>query len=335
MILFSEISKRLSCVLGTVLFCWGVSSPGADRRVRLVPKYTPGTTLRYRIDSRSTTSGKITTPILNPEGATGSTLNVHQQIRLDVLDSAGANGKPATRLRATYEKSSADSQSDALDPAQVSPSAVYRRLEGRSVEFTLDPDGRIENPKGVENVFPDRAAAQSALSWFSEVSSSSAFPVTGIEVGQKWKSERPMEGTPLADLISRAEYTYLRDEPCREEMDATSAPSQATSRQGTCAVILTRIVIFRRGAPRSEATPEDYLRNGLRVSGSWTGSGESLDSISLSTGFLVRSTETSNEQMDYEITSAATGSKIHNQIHVQAESEIGLISAVPVAAGHE
>jgi hypothetical protein len=92
-------------------------------------------------------------------------------------------------------------------------------------------------------------------------------------------------------------------------------------------VILTRFEISRQGSARSDATPEDYRRNGLRTSGTWLGSGEALESVSLETGLLVSSTQTSKEDADYEITSVATGSRIHEQGHVQSQSEITLVTA--------
>jgi hypothetical protein len=325
--------QRFSCFLGVFLLASVLAlSAGAGKRILITPLYVPGETFRYRIESRTSTSGKIITPILNPEGATASVVSIHLQIRLDVLIPPSIESHSTPRLRATYEKSSADSESDAFDPAHPSPSAQYARLEGRSLEFTLDANGHVAGLKGIKDILQDRAAERSALSWFGEVSSSSTFPVGGVEVGQKWKNERPVDGAPLSDLILRGESTYLRDEPCSADTGRAARLAPRAPTLDTCAVILTRFTILRRGSPRSEATPNDYRRNGLRVSGSWNGSGESLDSISRLTGFLVRSTQTSDQQMDYEIASAATGSKIHNQSHIQAHSEITLLSTASAAA---
>jgi hypothetical protein len=81
----------------------------------------------------------------------------------------------------------------------------------------------------------------------------------------------------------------------------------------------------RRGSPKSEATPPDYRKNGLRTSGAWTGSGDSLASISLSTGLLVTSTENSTQQVDYVITSATTGASVRRKGRVQSQLIITLI----------
>jgi hypothetical protein len=88
---------------------------------------------------------------------------------------------------------------------------------------------------------------------------------------------------------------------------------------------LTSFKILRHGSAHSDATPPDYSRNGLRTSGTWQGSGETLDSISLATGLIVRSTQTTTQDVDYVITSAASGSSIHQVSHATTQSEFTLV----------
>ena len=108
--------------VGVVLFASAFAvSFGAGNRVRIVPNYIAGETFRYLIESRTTTSGRVTTPILNPQGAEGSTVSIHLEVLLDVLDASGGSSQSVPRLRAIYEKSKADAQSDAFDPAQPLP----------------------------------------------------------------------------------------------------------------------------------------------------------------------------------------------------------------------
>jgi hypothetical protein len=307
------------------LFCLSALalSASASKRIRVALRYVPGDALRYRIESRTTTSGKITTPILNPEGARQSILSMRLLVRLDVLDPPAGAAPGAVRFRATYEECHVEFQSDAFDPAEPSPSAPYAHLQGRSLDFTVEPGGNLADLKGLEDLFPDPAQARATLSWFDALSLSSRFPATGIEIGQRWKSERQIDGAPVSDLIWRAESGYLRDEPCPLDTGATNQASAADN----CVAILTHFTISRRGSPSSDATPDDYLHSGLRVSGEWTGSGERLDSISVSRGVLIRSTQSSDQQMDYRITRAATGASIHNQSHVQFQSEASLVPA--------
>jgi len=302
-----------------------LSLAASGKRVQLHPQYVPGSTLRYSIESRTTTNGTTTTPVLNPEGGTQSTLTIHLLVRLDVLSAPSDPGSGAARLRATYEKSSAESESDAFDPAQPSPSDQYARLQGKSLEFTVAQDGHIVDVKRADDIQSDATAAQTSLSWLAALSAAGGFPAGGVEIGQKWKSERPVEGAPLRGLAWHVESTYLRDEPCTPPAAVSGSRRGPAAASELCAAILSRFEISRTGSPHSDATPDDYLRNGLRVSGSWTGSGESLNYVSLATSLLVRSTETSDQQMDYKITSATAGSSIERKAQVHSQSEITLI----------
>lgn len=299
----------------------------AGQRIHLVPKFTPGETIRYRVETHTTSTGKTDAPIENPEGGSKFAQTVNLLIRLDVLDvQPGLASRPgAVRLRATYEKSASETQTDAFDLAAASLDDRYDRLEGRSIEFSVEPGGQLADFHGLENIFPSRSDSEPALSWANGLSLGAGFPRNGIAIGQHWRSEKSLTGTPLSGLVWRSESTYLRDEPCKPSGTSNASASPAGIHQQMCSVILTRFEIFRRGSPRSDATPEDYRRNGLRTSGTWNGSGQSLDSISLSTGLLVSSTQTSTQKMDYQIRSPSTGSTIHQVGHIETQSVITLV----------
>ncbi|MGA8024698.1 MAG: hypothetical protein WB990_17125, partial [Candidatus Acidiferrales bacterium] len=110
----------------------------------------------------------------------------------------------------------------------------------------------------------------------------------------------------------------------------TGAP--AAKDDASCAIVLTRFEILRKGSTSADATPDDYRHNGLRTSGTWTGDGESLDAISLQSGMITRSTQTSKQDMDFEIVSALSGSKMHYVGHVESQSEITLMPSTAPGA---
>ena len=309
----------------------------ADQRVHLKPKLAAGEVLHYQIDSRTTTAGTTTTPLANPEGGSQSNQVIHLLVRLDVLaaSTASASVPGGVPIRATFEKSSASSESDALDPSTPSLASRYAHLEGRSVEFTLAPDGQLTSFKGLKEIFRESSSAQPIISWLSALSPDAGMPSKGVRTGEKWKSEHPFQGQPLSDLLWRTESTYLRNEPCSPPGPPVPSSNRPVTSASGCAVILTRFEISRQGSPHADATPEDYRRNGLRTSGSWLGSGEALETVSLATGLLVSSTQTSKEDADYEIASVATGSRIHEQGHVQSQSEITLVTPTELSAKPE
>lgn len=312
-----------------------VFSVAAADRVRLVPKFSPGQTIHYRIESSSKSTGKTTAPIVNPEGGSQSSGSIHMLVRLEVL-SVSPDG--SVRLRATYENSAAESQADALDLSAGTFANRYKRLEGRTFEFTLAPGGAVINVQDLTAATSGQSpkAIDPALSWLQNVSPSSSFPKNGVSIGQKWKSERLVEGALLSGLAWRGESTYLRNETCGSALRAESSdspdahPGVAPSAPAlNCAVILTHLEIARQGSTHTDATPDDFRRKGLRTSGTWTGTGESLDSYSLATGLLVSSTQSNTQNMDYQVTSASTGSSIRYTGKVQTQSQITQVITQP------
>lgn len=309
----------------------------AEQRVHLTPKLAVGEVLRYQIDSRTTTSGTVTTPLVNPEGGSQASQSIHLLVRLEVLGTSAASASVpgGVHIRATFEKSGASSESDALDPSTPSLASRYARMEGRSVEFTLAADGQVTNFKGLREIFADSSGTQPVISWLSALSPDAGMPSNGVRIGEKWKSEHPLQGQPLSDLLWRTESTYLRNEPCNSSAALVRQLNWPVKSASSCAVILTHFEISRQGSPHSDATPEDYRRNGLRTSGTWLGSGEALETVSLATGLLVSSTQTSKEDADYEIASMATGSRVREQGHLQSQSEITLITPPELPAKPE
>jgi hypothetical protein len=295
--------------------------------VTLVPKFVPGQILVYEIEMQTATVGKTVAPITNGEGATQSTLAIGMRERLEVLSVASQSQGESVDFRLTWDESHADAVSDALDPTASDPAAPFAKLQGQSMEFTLSPNGTLSNFKGLENVLPGGVPPPEAVAWIASLTAAAQFPRGGITVGQLWKAERPVTGAPLAGLFWQTQSTYDRNEPCPPINSAGVDTSHATAAPPAqeCAVILSQMTIARHGPARSDQTPEDYLHNGLRTSGTWTGSGQELGSIAIDTGLLVSATETSTQAMDYEIRSAATGSSIHYTAKVQSQTGITLI----------
>jgi len=305
---------------------FAVIGNAASPRIHLTPNFTMGESFRYHIESRTTTTGTTTTPIANPEAASQLKQVADLEVRLDVVGvQPASSGTPgAARLRATYEKASAATETDAYDPAAAALDAQYNNLQGRSVEFTIEADGKISRITGLDEAVSNPSAAAALRAWINGFSPSANLPAEGIAIGQKWEAEHPLENTPLANLLWRTASSYLRDEPCQLPGQSTALASPGP----VCAVILTSFDILRHGSASADATPEDYRHNGLRTSGTWTGKGQSLDSISLQTGMLLRSTQSSAQKMDFEIVSALSGSKMHYAGEVEAQSEVTLMPNV-------
>src|ERR1700735_88244 len=300
-------------------------------RVHLFPKFAPGATLRYQIETRTAENSKMETPIENPEAASKSRQTVSLILRLDVLNPLPANNDPpgSVRIRATYEKSTASFESDAYEPAGPTIADQYKNLEGRSLEYTIEPDGEFSHISGIDDVLGNRSVAENVHSWMNGLSYSAHIPKEGIEVGQKWSSQLPIEGVALGGLIWRNQSTYVRNEPCNstDALPKSAPTAHPANANAPCAVIVTQFKINRNG----DATPDDYARQHLDTSGTWIGSGGSLEFVSLSTGILIHSTQESTQSIDVAVVSTRSGSKMHYTGHVENHSEISLLPATPPA----
>jgi hypothetical protein len=306
----------LSPLVGALLACpepaeW--AAPSAQNRLHLAPKLVPGQALRYQIDARTLTTSRSSGRIENPQGPSKSEVNLAAVVRLEILSSAP---DAPLRIRTTYEKSSAVATSDSFDPSLAVLQEQYRKLEGRSFEFSLDAQGNAANFSGLNGMFPDEKSAAAARAWFSQLATGVDLPREGIILGQSWSSERTnVAGMPLLGLTWRTESTYLRDEPC-----APAAPAD------TCAVIRTRLSVTQR--PLRNATPDDYRRRNMRTSGKLSSSGESISYISLRTGWLVRVSQTSSEETDIVLIATDGGSQLRINGRVESTTRITLLPAL-------
>jgi hypothetical protein len=330
-------------LLGTrrVIFCFSVALglapvvPAApqDRPeaqalapVSLQPRFAPGQILRYRIALESTSDTRQSGLVRNPQGPAQLSVTWEAIVRLEVLEAEGHAGAGGPlRLRVTYEQSAATVRSDALEPRSEEIKQQYAQLAGRSVEFTFTAGGRVSEIRGLDGLLSDESARAAVHQWLAQLSSAAAAPPAGVVPGQKWSSTQAAD-LPLAGLSWRTDASYLRDEPCR-----LANPSQAAdiSDRRDCAVILARLALVTT-RPLRDPTPEEYRRNGLRTSGRWTGSGESLLYVSLHTGWVVSSTQESTEQMDVTITGGAggQGSTVRQAGAATTRSQVYLLSDV-------
>ncbi len=323
--------NRIVTYICVVILCAGVqavaqtkSKPAPTARVVLAPKLSAGQSLRYQLDFRSHATGNSVSAIADPQGAHDMHLAVSVLTRVDVLavpqDAKTGSGSGAFRLRSTYEKLAATVRSDVPDPEAEETERQFAKLEGKSFEFTMEKDGRVRDITGLEGLLPEQAKA--ARDWLTEFASGEAMPRGGIVPGQKWATEQDVGAAlPLASVKWLRESTYLRNEPCR-------AAGQEPGAQESCAVILTRSLLSRKGDAK-DATPEEYKQQGLRSSGTIEGTAESLTYISLTTGLVVSVTQSGAEKMDVTIATADGTNSLKYTADVKTESQLSLIAAKP------
>jgi len=315
------------------------SSPRTSTpRIDLRPNLVPGSVLRYQVQLQTITDTKRSGAISDPQGPSRLSVTWDATIRLEVLGAAGAapagapvpkavarKSAPAElnlysapmRIRTTYERSVATVQSDSPDPEAEQTEQRYARLQGVVIEFTVGTDGHVSDVHGLENILDEDQVRQAAEQWMAQVSAP-AISRQGVAVGQTWNSAQPAYSMPLAGMIWRSVSTYLRNESCRP-----AEPSAAPPSQELCAVILTRQSVLPQKQVR-DTTPDDYRRQGMRTSGHWAGSGESLSYVSLQTHSAVSVTQDSAQQIDFSVTNSS-GYTVRFAGTIETHSRVALL----------
>lgn len=255
---------------------------------------------------------------------------VHLEVlRVDLGGKAGDQ----VRLRATYEHCAVASQSDALDVNEPGYEDQFRKLNGTSVEFTLDADGRTHDFAASRETSSDPSTLLALQQGTSALTPTSGLPSAGIAPGDKWTSDREFQPSPLAGLYWHTDSVYLRNETCpRPSPAADSSQTNGTGADNApqpeskpesdmCAVIQTKLHLLRHDVTASQ-TPDEYLKNGLRTSGTWTGSAEAISDISLRTGLVVTMTQTGSQDMDFRIATAQAQASLHYVGHVDSQTAV-------------
>jgi len=294
------------------------TSPAAPQRVRLAPQFVPGQTFRYQLEYRTTTESRRTGLVADPQAPSQLEITWSAQVRLEILP-AEPPAPGAVRLRATYERSAATARSDIFDPAGDALARQFIRMEGLSLECTRTADGKAGNFHGLETLGDPKAVA-AAQDLLTQISSGVGGLAREVTPGESWSFEQPAAGSPLLGLVWRTESTYLRNEPCRPALPLDAEP---------CAVILTKLEMSQPRTVR-DPTPDDYRARGLRTSGTWNGTGESLSYISLRTGWVVSSTQSGSEEMDVTVSSAVAETSVRYAGRVRSQSQLSLLPQ-PVA----
>lgn len=331
----------------------------AASRIHFTPRFAAGQVFHYSVQMHVDSASHSTGPVLDPEGPTKVGESVSVVLRLEILKVSGTAAAPGpARVRVTYEKAAATSASDSYDADTAAMAEQYKKLEGQSIEFTLEPSGEITDVSGLTGILSDQSRSATVKQWLNQLTLGASIPKKGIVIGEKWSSRQPLDNVPLAGLAWRAESTYMRNEPCpavhfEPASGAVAQPLTPSPVPDDCAIILTHSEITGAPAEKSprqpnqqgaqqfqsgnqpenqkDRTPDIFRKNGLRTFGEWTGSSDGLTAVSLRTGMVVSVTQTGATHMDFTIMTATAHNRMRYAGDTRSQSEITLVSqsAIP------
>src|SRR5712691_5821423 len=126
-------------------------------------------------------------------------VDAHGLLRVEVVDAGAPGSRSATQLRTQFVTLNSNTH---LQLPEYSPGeSLTQRIDpqGKIVEFTLLPDGRVDNLKGLDALFPEQQQLWSE--WVARFAAIPVLPAGGAKLGENWETEeRETSPTPIAGL---------------------------------------------------------------------------------------------------------------------------------------
>src|SRR5207302_8566057 len=226
--------RILQRIAGLLLLAATALSAG-DRHVHLLPKLQPGQTFTYLIRFQSDKAVKTESKVVAPMAPNAAQIDAHGLLLVEVLDVQQTGAKAMIHARGQFlildsgvwSKKPGDKQPD-WDRQRVDP-------HGKSIEFSISPDGSVNEVKGLDSLFPEQQ--QAWQQWVAGFALAWALPPNGMKSGEKWKSEQAEQSsTPIAGLQWARDSIYVRDEPCQaSQLSRMGDVSPASGPSDTCA----------------------------------------------------------------------------------------------------
>jgi hypothetical protein len=311
------------------------AEPSANGRVTLFPKLAAGQVLTYQIAYHSDKSAKTKSTVATstPQSPSGAETNVRALLRLEVVSVEKQGQHASVRAKTYFQVLNSATHVTVPKDIPTPPDQVQGQdPKGVSIEFTINPDGHIDQIKGLDALSPEQQLAWKE--WVAQFAASAALPGGGVRIGQKWKTEE-LENSPapIAKLRWQRESIYLRDELCHtSEVTVDGEVSDVNPQQvpETCAVIETNATL-KQHSSTEDATPEDYKLHQLQTSGTASGKNKTLLFVSTQTGLLVRSSDHADQKMSVTIAKADDSNRVHYDIQAKSDTEIFRIANSPLS----
>ena len=300
-----------------------------DRRINLLPRLQLSQTITYLIRFQSDKTVKTESKVVAPMAPNAAQIDAHGLLRVEILDVQRQGSKAAIHARGRFL--ALDSGVWLKRPGDKKPDWDKQRVDphGESIDFTISPDGSVNEVKGLDTLFPEQQ--QAWQQWVARFALAWTLPADGMKFGEKWKSEQAEQaGAPIAGLHWARESSYVRDEPCQaSQLSIMGDVSASSGPPDTCAVLLTTATLKQKSSSK-DATPEDFKLHELRTMGTAKGAGEIITYISLKSGLVVRATEETSQFMDVVVAKADASNRVHYNVDAKSHSEVLLVTETPL-----
>jgi hypothetical protein len=314
-----------SITLFVISFCAAKNRPAP---VNPFPRLQAGQTLAYQISYHSDKQVNTKSSLIVATPADSAKIDVNALLRLEILGVQAQGDRAIIRARTKFEILDSDSHFKTPGIEPPSTRAQKQDEEGKLVEFTILPNGRLDQLTGLDALSPDQQ--QAWQEWVSRFLLGAELRAPSIRIAQKWNSaEAEKSPSPIAGLRWTRQSTYVRDEPCHGlQLTAQGSVAPSDAEPETCAVILTTAVLNQASSEKN-ATPQDFKLHELRTAGTARGANRIITYISLKTGLLVRATEEATQEMNVTVAKTDGSNRVHYDVNAKSHSEV--VQVVPTA----
>ena len=296
-------------------------------RATLFPRLHAGQTFTYFIQYSTKKNVKTESRVVTPNGPQDAETDAQWLLRVEILDVHPQGERAAIHARSQFQ-SVASAMAQNNTAPQTSSGSPPQNPEVKSVDFTIQPDGRVTAVTGLTDLFPDQRQVWQV--WLRQFAIAGVFPRDGVKPGQSWKSSEPEQApSPIVKLEWEKQATYVRDEPCTPiQFSEAGIVAAKNAQTESCAVVLTSAVLKQKSSPK-DTTPGDFRLHNLHTTGNATGKNETISYISLQSGLIVRVTEDAQQFMDVVVAKTDASNKIHYNVEATGHTEVLLVADAP------
>lgn len=290
-----------------------------------VPAFKPGEVFFYLVHVKSSHDIKTNSALAFPEPPTAAVMDVSGILEVGALDTDSSGA----RLRTWFLSLVSDIESHPRGAKPDSKLYGYERIpaSGKFVDFTLKPDGQIDQIEGLDQFAPEQQTTW--REWAARFSSAFSVASQARKQGDKWSTEEPENfPSPIAELLWKQKSHYEKDEPCAPQRFSQSGSFERSSSQEPCAVVLSTATLLQKSSMQ-DSTPPDYKLKGLKTHGEAKGNNDTTLYMSRKTGLLIRSVQDAKQQMDVTI-ALTDGRSVQYAINATAHSTVELVTDLPL-----
>src|SRR5712664_4792797 len=147
---YGSIALLAACVCG---------AKGRTERVNLFPRVQAGQTLSYQISYHSDKHIKTQSSVIVATPADSAKIDVNALLRLEILGIQKQGNRAVIHARTKFEVLDSDSHFKTPEFEPPSPQVQRQDPKGKIIEFTVLPDGRLDQVAGLDALSPEQQQA--------------------------------------------------------------------------------------------------------------------------------------------------------------------------------